>query len=333
MSRVSVCALTLAALASVALACGPPPPAALYTLSDPVTHGNLTVFFLHAKDSLGGTKVLTLDEAMAAKKVIVHETNNVQQLAVENVGDVAVFVQAGDIVKGGQQDRTLAIDLLLPAKSGKVPLPSFCVERGRWSNRGKEDGKAFAASPYALTDNRLKLACRIAKDQGEVWKEVANAQKELGDKLKGEVRSAASATSLQLTLENKKVQEAVESYIKALEKAPRGGKDVVGVVVAINGKINNADAFGSAELFTKLWPKLLRASAVEAAMSRKDGAKFDAPTKAAGQAFLTSLVGCKSSEAKTTAGHHEGIKESKSSVLFQTWAAGGTLLRNSYIAK
>ena len=40
--------------------------------------------------------------------------------------------------------------------------------------------------------------------------------------------------------------------------------DVIGYVFAINGHINSADVYASRALFLKLWPKLLKASAVEA---------------------------------------------------------------------
>jgi hypothetical protein len=40
--------------------------------------------------------------------------------------------------------------------------------------------------------------------------------------------------------------------------------DVIGYVFAINGHVNSADVYASRTLFAKLWPKLLKASAVEA---------------------------------------------------------------------
>ncbi|MGL4551804.1 MAG: ARPP-1 family domain-containing protein, partial [Gemmataceae bacterium] len=220
-----------------------------------------------------------------------------------------------------------------PAKSGRVPLPSFCVESGRWKSRGKEDVAAFSSSAYALTDNRLKLACRGMKDQRKVWEEVANAQKVLAEKVKAEVRDPGSATSLQLTLENRAVRDTVEKYVAALGKAAAGEKGAVGVVVVINGKVNNADVYASAELFGKLWPKLLRASAAEAAMHHKEGATFAAATKASAEAFLADAAGGKASETKTAAGHREQKKETEASVRFQTQVGGGALLRGSYLAK
>jgi hypothetical protein len=54
----------------------PDTPAPGFRVSAPATHDNLTVFFLHGSDQIKG-KILTLDEALAAKKIVVHETKNV----------------------------------------------------------------------------------------------------------------------------------------------------------------------------------------------------------------------------------------------------------------
>jgi len=63
---------------------------------------------------------------MERKAVIVHETSEVNELSIENVSQTEeVLVQAGDIVKGGDQDRVLAVDLIMPARSGKVPIAAF----------------------------------------------------------------------------------------------------------------------------------------------------------------------------------------------------------------
>ncbi len=125
------CVLGLLVTAGQALGAAPPASGPDYRLSGPFSHDNLAVFFLHGPDPIQGKKFLTLDEALRARKVIVHETKQVHQLAIENVSTEEVFVQAGDIVKGGQQDRTIANDLVVPPRSGKVPLASFCVEQGR----------------------------------------------------------------------------------------------------------------------------------------------------------------------------------------------------------
>src|SRR5262245_50308170 len=113
----SVALFLAALLISSARAEPPGAPGADWTVSEPFTHQNLAVYLIRGKDVIPGKKFLTLQEALEQKKAIVHETGNVNQLAVENVSaDFEVFIQAGDIVKGGQQDRVLAYDLVVPAK-------------------------------------------------------------------------------------------------------------------------------------------------------------------------------------------------------------------------
>ena len=43
------------------------------------------------------------------------------------------------------------------------------------------------------------------------------------------------------------------------------GEKIVGVIVAINGKVQSMDVFESTPLFRKLWPKLLKSYALDAA--------------------------------------------------------------------
>ena len=106
------------------------------TIAGPFTHENLSIFLLRGADAFDGSRFIPLDDAMEQKCVIVHETGEVGQLEVENLSDeLDLYIQAGDVVKGGRQDRTLGVDFVLPAKSGRVPIPSFCVESGRWHRR------------------------------------------------------------------------------------------------------------------------------------------------------------------------------------------------------
>src|SRR4029077_5529159 len=131
------------------------------------------VFLIHHKDVHPGKHFLSLQEALAKKKIIVHETGSVNELAVENVSkDAEVFIQAGDIVKGGRQDRVLAYDLIVPPQSGKVPISSFCVEAGRWQQRAGEDPSQFGKSAGQLPGKALRLAVSSARQQGQVWDKV-----------------------------------------------------------------------------------------------------------------------------------------------------------------
>ncbi len=344
MSRISrlqlFAILALAITAGLGFALAPPgeapkvePSAPRYRLSGAFTHENLTIFFIHGDDQINGKKILTLDEALEQKKVIVHETKNVNQLAIENVGDLEVFVQAGDIVKGGQQDRVIAYDMLLPAKSGKVPIASFCVEQGRWSGRGKENVKQFECSKDALCGNDLKLAARMGRDQSRVWRGVAVAQNKLTDNLKAEVKAPASKSSLALTLENKKLLEAVDVFVNKLKGSLCKQTDVIGFAVAINGKVNNADVYANADLFRKLWPKLLKSSAVEAVAEKKEKLKFEPVKPEAVTAFMADAAKGKKSERELVHNLREFQCDSAKTVLFETCAKKGTIIRRSYVGK
>jgi len=120
-----------------------------YRLSDPVVHGNLAIYFVYGK-SRGGPVPLTLQEALAKKVIAVREIGHVNELQVENIGDDEIFIQSGDIVKGGQQDRVLGVSMVLPPHSGAIAIDSFCVESGRWSARGGEDARTFSSAAAAL---------------------------------------------------------------------------------------------------------------------------------------------------------------------------------------
>ena len=289
-----------------------------YRLEGPFTQGNLTVFLIHGKDKIKGQTFITLQEALIQKKVIVRETRSVNELSIENISSEEVFVQSGDIVKGGQQDRMLVVDLILPPHSGKVPIAAFCVENGRWSRRGNEEITTFNSSSNAVASREVKLAAKSRGSQGDVWREVAAAQDKLSANVGGNVKDQASPTSLQLALENKDVQKTAESYVEALSEIVNGKTDVIGYVFAINGKINSADIYASSVLFKKLWPKLLKASAIEAIAELRRGEKFAAPPADAVRGFLDDSPKATEKEKDVSSRVQMVTRESAGKVFFET---------------
>jgi hypothetical protein len=316
----------------------PAPPATKidFHISAPVIHENLSIFLVEGEDQLKGKKFLTLQEALEQKKVIVHETSNVNQLAIENLSpNEEIFIQSGEIVKGGKQDRLLSLDLIVSPGTGKVPISSFCVEHGRWVKRGNEAADMFLACPDIASSNELRLASKYKKAQGEVWKEVSEVQGKLSMNAGAPVQGAASASSLQLTLEHKKVQEMIDGYIKALTDLPKDKKNAIGYVMAINGKVVCADVYASRELFLKLWPKMAKACAVEAFSEMKKDKKFTPATVETVKAFLA--------DSEKGAAKNEDLNkrvrlttvDSKENVLFETFdnAAPSAALHRNYLKK
>lgn len=242
----------------------PKTPASSYRLSGPYTHKNLTIFLVHGKEQMPGKTFLTLQEALAQKKVIVYETKDVNELAIRNLSNQDVYVQSGDVVRGGDQDRMISTDFIVPPKSGRMPIAAFCVESDRWNKRGNESRTTFNSSTNNVATKDLKLAAKRANSQSEVWESVKVAQEKISANVSVAVVDPASPSSYELAVNNTTVVRSGNEYIKALASIVRNKPDVIGYVFAINGHVNSADVYASRPLFLKLWSKLLRASAVEA---------------------------------------------------------------------
>jgi ARG and Rhodanese-Phosphatase-superfamily-associated Protein domain len=288
-----------------------------YQLSGPYTHKNLSIFLVHGKNTFEGKTFITLQEAMVQKKVIVYETKSVNELSIENVSKDDIYVQAGDIVKGGQQDRMIGVDLIVPGHSGKMPISAFCVEHGRWSGRGSERATVFSSSADVVATKEIKLAAKRANSQGAVWENVRVAQDKLSENTGTRVNSAVSESSLQLALENTKVTETAESYTKALSNIVNNSNDVIGYVFAINGKVNSADVYGSNVLFKKLWPKLLKANAIEA-IAELQKAAFKPATADHVKTFLTESEKAKASEKDVSSRVGLITGENEEQIFFET---------------
>jgi len=237
-------------------------------VAPPVSHANLTVFFLHGADQVDDQRVMTLQEALENGWAVIHETGTVSELAVENLMETHdLFLQSGDIIKGGRQDRMIASDMLVPAGSGKLPLPSHCVEQGRWAGRGNEKATHFSKSDNIAVGNALKIA-NLSRNQSEVWRNISVNQMALASNVGTQVAAVASPTSLQLSLENEAVQRSAGDYEHALRRSGEDAKGIVGVVFVINGQVTNAEVYGSNGLFKRVWPRLLKSASIEAVATK-----------------------------------------------------------------
>src|SRR5512145_2389484 len=137
-------------------------------VSGPFVYENLDLYLIHGPDRIDKRSFVPLGEALERKMVVVRETGNVSELSIENVSDKEVYVQSGDIVKGGKQDRILGKDMVLQPHSGRIPVASFCVEQGRWQARGTEASDRFSSSSENAGVRELRLA-NIQGSQTEVW--------------------------------------------------------------------------------------------------------------------------------------------------------------------
>jgi ARG/rhodanese/phosphatase superfamily protein len=152
----SISPLAVAAIAALGAAGTPAFAHGDQRISGPHVHRNLAIYLIHGHSAAGAVP-LTLSEALARGSVQVAETGQVNELKIENTGEDEVFIQAGDMVKGGRQDRVLTVSLVLPPRSGVIPIASFCVEPGRWSAREGEDPTRFSSATEAMPSRKALL--------------------------------------------------------------------------------------------------------------------------------------------------------------------------------
>ena len=251
------------------------------------TYKGLQVYPVRANDAFLAkrtkTRYLTLNEALSTGKVVVTEhrekgrsrnagivqsdggSADVNKLYIENNSADTVFILGGEIVQGGKQDRTIARDLVLLPKSGKVDLDVFCVEHGRWSevaaeetvNESPDDDRTeFIIEKQSIAPNSVRKAAMNAKSQEKVWEEVDIA-------LSVNTVEAPTRTVNALKMEDTYTKGLTE-YSKALSGVFNSDPKVIGVIAVAGDEIIACDVFTSHELFMKYYDNLLQSWASQA---------------------------------------------------------------------
>ncbi len=211
---------------------------------------------------------LTLDEALETKCIEVAESSqsgHVPQIKIINRSDRMIFLMAGEQVVGCKQNRVLNASMMVPARS-EMPIPVTCVESGRWGYQS-----SFFSSPHTSSHHELrammdrqatqsyKFVGAPRSDQAAVWGEVSRKLNAMG------ARSPSSELQAVYRDYDRKLAEAMEHL-----PAPEGFH---GAVFTIAGRISGADLFDKPETLRKLWPKLVRSSAIDAFEASKENAK------------------------------------------------------------
>lgn len=306
-----------------------------FELSGPYRSDNLTVFLIHGTDKLQHDNLLTLEQALKAKKVVVLETGKVSSLQIKNLCEEPIFLQSGEIVRGGHQDRTLQFDMILPAGK-EASLPTLCVEQGRWGQRKNEPTRNFCSSVNYAAGKRMKMAAKHTNNQNEVWSNVEAYQKQYSKSAGFDSRSLESVSSYELTMESEPVKKESEKYIKDLAHIIDQHNDVIGFAFGINGELNCADLYASNKLFKQLWSKLLKSTAAEALAERGKTSYPELSKKS----VLQFLQNAQNSPARRKFVAEESVmleQESADSLLYRTqWCnprAGNNFVHCNFLAK
>ena len=234
-------------------------------LSGPYRHRNLSLFYFHDTGRpLGEPDYITLEEGTASGQVTVSEQADAQvgRLLISNLSTRPLFLQIGEIVKGGKQDRTLQVSLVVPAGTRNFPVSSFCVEQTRWSG-----GKGFSSRGVVMPDRLGRIAVQ-KRSQAEVWSNVGSYKDRANRNasvVSGKPVRRSRTSSVNEELDSAEFRKLIGTYESKLMAPYRRLSRPRGLVTVVDGQISTADIYHASGLFRKLYPKLLKGSSAEAA--------------------------------------------------------------------
>jgi hypothetical protein len=202
------------------------------SIGAPVQVGGVTVYPVidETAPKIATGDIESFSEAMADGTLVVSESGSqggsYTNLVLTNHSKEPVLVMAGEVVRGGRQDRIFTEDLIIPPDSGPQMVQVHCVEKGRWSD-------AAATFSYG---GRAELALRSATKSGQdaTWETIAAMNTERGGSATGAYIAADGEQMLQ--------------YRQTLRAAIGQQHQVVGAVIAQGSQIVHAEIFGDPQL-------------------------------------------------------------------------------------
>jgi hypothetical protein len=164
---------------------------------------------------------------------------------VSNDSTRPLLLLGGEVILGGQQDRILGQDTVVPAHE-KMVVEVFCVEHGRWSGQ-----REFSAA-NGFADSKLRVRAKYKSDQQAVWAEVAKKNATLAAK-----PSTGTYRNLAVGAEGDKAKKPFRDRLTSELGKLTEGKELIGLVAAVNGRVTSVDVFANPSLFAAYRDKLV----------------------------------------------------------------------------
>lgn len=226
----------------------------------PIRDGSLVVVPIVADAPATSPRYLTLDEGMRKGVVSVRELNEVDynRLMVSNSSDQTLCVMAGELILDGHQDRTFA-ETLAFAPHERDDVPVMCVE----PDRDEGPTKRFR-SGHAMVHSDLRRQL-YQGTQSSVWEEVRRYNR---------AHDIYNSTSTYRTAAGRQATDPaqvswrtrVAAKLAALPERTR----LVGLAVALEGRLVSVDVFATPQLYNALEPKLLGSFVAQAIDSHRE---------------------------------------------------------------
>jgi hypothetical protein len=216
-----------------------------YEMRRPLQDGRLTVIPIvdSRAPRANVPRYLALHDGMKRDLVSVRELPpmTVDTVRIHNKSPEPVFAMAGELIVGGHQDRVIARDVIVPAHA-TADVEVRCVEQNRDGGR-----RAFNSGNAALAQIDLRDAV-VHKTQSDVWT--------LVDAINTQHHVAPKTKTYRLVAQ---VQDARRAGALAERLAELPDRErLVGLAVAIDGRVVAMDRFASPELYDQLEGELLR---------------------------------------------------------------------------
>lgn len=205
-------------------------------------------------------------------------SDEVNRLFIQNTSDDSLFIMAGEVVKGGKQDRVIAMDMVIPPHSAPVDMSVYCVEHGRWTYGGDADASDGFTEQAEVANTSVRKAAIVNKDQSEVWSKVEEVTT---------ANDAATETgTLNALLVNPEYQKELQEYVTKFGNLPSEMPQVIGVVAVTGDRVIGCDMFATPDLFRNAYTDLLKSYASEAITS---GSKVKI-TNAAVDKYISNIL-------------------------------------------
>ncbi len=192
--------------------------------------------------------IIGFEQALKEGKLSVKETNlpggaDVGLLQVKNHSKKNVIVHSGEIVAGGKQDRAFATTTIIPPAEAENYLPVFCIEKGRWTRKGR----AFEYGGTA--DAALRKQIEIYQKQSNVWKEIDR-------QLLGKELQNKTWAYLDLFRDTSDIDTA---YMRFFSRKMMDTDSAYSGFIAITGnRIINSELFGNSYLCTASYDAMIK---------------------------------------------------------------------------
>ena len=254
------------------------------TILDPVSVANLTVYFVQLPrgrttsrkaPALPPVEFVGLEQARAAGEVVVSETGITERVRLENHSTRDLFLQAGEVLRGGDQDRAVAGDLIVPAPRHEPEshwVPTFCAEPERSQPMRGGTPDLFTLFDQMCPGQKLKRELRLGT-QEDIWREITALRDVVFDIVSYNGTRDTPPYSLWMLIEVLEAQSWLTPYIHPLLPLAEAHMEATGAVFVLGGKFNSAELYATPALFRQMWPKLLYAMAVEALVEQKQTGK------------------------------------------------------------